>query len=479
MSNDLQARTLAMIDSKAAAFIASAAPWPPLDPLPALVTPEPAAFPFDALGPILGPAARVIADCVQAPDALAGGGVLAAAAVAAQPHINVVMPHGQEVPVSLFIAAAADSGARKSAVDAITCYPIDERRKADARAASRALAEYKAEKAKRKPGDAPDEPPPVKALTIGKSTVEGLHHLLRTQSHIGLFSPEGAEFVAGHSMRDEKRAAGIAAILKPWGGEAWDSMTKGDGLSVLVGRRVSMHLLMQPVILQQLMGDPLAQGQGWIARTLIAAPKSLAGTRMYRPGQVPATKRAEVLAYYAAVRALLDMPLPLHPDGDGYELQPRPVTMSDDAQALWVEFYDEAERQQGKGGALASATAWASKAAEHAARIAAVVAIMGDRDAIEVCADDMMGGIAVADFYMGEHVRLMGQLADHHRLKLLHDLLQWLRDRGAKVRRGEVQQFTPRHLRDLKAEGLNPLLADLQKRGYIRPQGDAWEVRHA
>ena len=476
----IEAQLLAQLDGKAAQVLRAAeATWPALDELPAVVDVDPAPFPFDALGPILGPAARVIADSVQAPDALAGGGVLAAAAVAAQPHINVVMPHGQEVPVSLFFAAAANSGDRKSAVDTITCHPIDEQRKADARAASKALAAFKAEKAKRKPGEPMDEPPPVKALTIGKATVEGLHHLLRTQSHIGLFSPEGAEFVAGHSMRDEKRAAGIAAILKPWGGEAWDSMTRGDGLSVLVGRRVSMHLLMQPVILQRLMGDPLAQGQGWIARTLIASPKSLAGTRLYRTGQVPAGRRPEVLAYYAAVRALLDMPLPTHPDGDGYELQPRPVTMSDEAQALWIEFYDEVERQQGKGGTLAAATAWASKAAEHAARIAAVIAIMGDRYTTGIGADDMLGGIAIADFYMGEHVRLMGQTADLARLKLLHDLLQWLRDRGASVRRAEVLQFSPRHLRDLKAEGLNPLLSELQTRAYIRPHADAWEVRRA
>ena len=86
MSGGLEARALAIIDGKAAANIAQAAPWPPLEPLPALVAPEPAAFPFDALGPILGPAARAISDAVQAPDALAGGGVLAAAAVAAQAH---------------------------------------------------------------------------------------------------------------------------------------------------------------------------------------------------------------------------------------------------------------------------------------------------------------------------------------------------------------------------------------------------------
>ena len=158
-------------------------------------------------------------------------------------------------------------------------------------------------------------------------------------------------------MRDEKRAAGIAWLLKAWGGETLDSMTRGDGLSVLVGRRVSMHVLMQPVILRTLLADPLAQGQGWIARTLIAAPRSLAGTRLFRAGQVAATKLPEVLTYYAALRRLLDMPLPLQSDGDGCELNPRSMGLDEGAAAVWIEFYDEVERQQADGALAAMVVA--------------------------------------------------------------------------------------------------------------------------
>lgn len=473
----LEASALALIDSKAAEKIASAETWGPLDPLPALVAPDPAPFPFDALGPILGPAAREIADAVQAPDALAGGGVLAAASVVAQAHANITMLHGAEVPLSLFIASAADSGARKSAVDAMTCRPIDEQRKRDARTYAKALAEFKAEKAKRKPGDATDDPPTATALTVGKATTEGLHHLLRAQTHIGLFSPEGAEFVGGHSMRDEKRAAGIAWLLKAWGGETLDSLTRGDGLSVLIGRRVAMHVLMQPVILRTLMADPLAQGQGWIARTLIAEPRSLAGTRLFNDGTTPAHRRPEVLRYFGALQALLAVTPAVHPDGDGFELTPRPMQLDAEARALLIEFHDEVERQQADGQPLAGVRAWASKAAEHAARIAGVIALVADPGAVEVQADAMAGAIEVADFYLGEHVRLMGQSAQGQRLQRLHDLLAWLQDKAPRVKRAYVLQGTPRHLRDLKADGLAPLLAELEQRGYLRAAGDVWMVR--
>ena len=477
MSGRLEAQALALIDGRAAERISSAEPWGRLEPLPALVAPDPASFPFEALGPILGPAAREIAEAVQAPDALAGGRVLAAASVVAQAHANVTMLHGAEAPLSLFIASAADSGARKSAVDAVTCFPIDEQRRRDARSYSVALAEFKADKARRKPGEPADDAPTAKALTIGKATTEGLHHLLQCQTHIGLFSPEGAEFIGGHSMRDEKKAAGIAWLLKAWGGETLDSLTKGDGLSVLIGRRVAMHVLMQPVILRTLLADPLAQGQGWIARTLIAEPRSLAGTRLFHDGTVPADQRAEVLRYYAALRALMGVPPAVHPDGDGYELTPRALTLDAGARAVLIEFNNEVERQQADGEPLAGVRAWASKSTEHAARIAAVISLIGDPDAREVQNEAMTGAIEVADFFLREHVRLMGQSTQAQHLQRLHALVTWLHDKGPKVKRAYVLQGTPRHLRDLKVEGLAPLLGELERRGYVRSVGDAWEVR--
>lgn len=482
MSSSMEARALEVLDNRSAERLREvmlSQAWPPLRPIPDLQDETPQPFPFDGLGPILGPAARTITDAVQAPDALAGGSVLAAAAVAAQAHADVLMPHGQSAPLSLFIPTAADSGTRKSAVDAVACLPIEEQRRQDARAYAEKLAAHRADKAARKPGDGTDEAPTAKALIVSKATTEGLHYLLRNQSHIGLFSPEGAEVVGGHSMQPEKRSAAIAWLLKAWGGETLDSLTRGDGLSVLVGRRVSMHILMQPVILRTLMADPLAQGQGWIARSLIAEPRNLAGNRLFRDGQVPAADRPEVLRYHSALRRLLAATPQVHPDGDHHELLPRLLPLSVGARAIWIEFYDEAERQQADGGELAGVRAWASKAAEHAARIAGVITVIADRDAAEVLADTMLGAIEVTGFYMGEHVRLMGQSVQRQELQRLHALVAWLRERGPLVPHADVLQRSPRAVRDLKADGINMLLAELEQRHYIRRAGDKWEVRRA
>ena len=78
-----------------AAAIKRMDPWPALAPLPEDTQTKPGPFPFNGLGKVLGDAARSIARGVQAPDALAGGSVLASAALAVQAR-RVRCVHGRQ-----------------------------------------------------------------------------------------------------------------------------------------------------------------------------------------------------------------------------------------------------------------------------------------------------------------------------------------------------------------------------------------------
>jgi len=447
--------------------------WNPLKPLPEVTAASATDFPFDGLGPLLGPAAKSIADDVQAPDALAGGSVLACAALAVQPHANVAMPHGQQSPLSLFVLSSGESGDRKSATDRVAGEPIESYRREQARQHAADLQEFERDRASRPKGEGEAERPLAKSLTIGKATVEGLMAMLKGQSHIGLFTAEGGELLGGHSMREERRTAGLAWFLKAWGGEALDTLTKGDGLCVLVERRVSIHALVQPILLRSLLSDPLAQGQGFLSRCLIAEPRTLAGSRLFKacdPSQSPAVQR-----YHAAIQRMLSRPAPTVP-GD-FELQPRRLGMSPEASALWIEFYNEIEVRQADGAELHGARAFSSKTAEHAARIAGVVEMIGNPSAHEIGIDAMAGAIEVATFYLNEHLRLTGVSAEHRRLTQLHALWNWMQERGSRVSRDDVLQRSPNQLRKLKASGLNDLLNELAERNYIRAAGSGWEVR--
>ena len=452
--------------------------WPELVPLADddgdCAPPKP--FPFEALGLVLGSAAQAIAETVQAPDAMAGGSVLAAASLAVQHLADVRLPHGQVTPLSTYILSACDSGDRKSVVDAVSCGEIGRRRKEQARKHHHAMEAFRAEQGTRQKGDPEPQEPLLQSLTVGNATVEGVSRLLKNQSSVGVFSPEGGEVLGGHSMKDANRMGAMAFFLKAWSAESLDVMRGGAGFTSLLGRRVALHVMVQPILLRQLLSDPLADGQGFLARCLIAQPESLAGHRPFN-GDNPAEHPA-VQAYAQRMGQLLDTKAQLYEGGDGYELDPRALSLSADARALWVAFYNAIEAEQADGKELAHARAFASKAAEQAARIAGVITLFNDPGALEVGESAMDGAMEVMKFYLGEHLRLMGTGKQEQGDARLRSLLDWMQLQGHIVSNADVQQKCPRLVRKLKTKGIKLLLEELKERGYIRPIGKAWEVRH-
>jgi hypothetical protein len=163
-------------------------------------------------------------------------------------------------------------------------------------------------------------------------------------------------------------------------------------------------------------------------------------------------------------------------EGDGYELRPKDLHMSPEARAMWVAFFNQVEAAQCAGGELEGARPFASKAPEHAARIAGIQAVVEHRDLISML--DMEGAIQLAAFYLDEHLRLTGAGKSHQRNKHLAMLLRWMQERGPIVLHKTVLQSVTRELRLLQAEGLQDLLQELAHRGYVRETAkSAWEVR--
>src|SRR5688500_2066134 len=83
----------------------------------------PLPYPADALGSILEPMAIAVKKATEAPVALCGNSLLAAAALAVQPYADVMID-GRVFPVSIFAGTVAESGERKSTVDKYCLAPI-------------------------------------------------------------------------------------------------------------------------------------------------------------------------------------------------------------------------------------------------------------------------------------------------------------------------------------------------------------------
>lgn len=432
------------------------------DPLPTRNTSI--KYPLEALGSILGEAAKQLAYHVQVPEEMAGQSVLAAAGLVAQAHINVQRGSIGVSPVSIFCISVAESGDRKSTVDRLALAPIRSYESERALAFSAKEQKYKAEMeawelrrnsiiklcSKPKAELSADEQkrlserlfqlelskpraPSRSNITFSEPTSEGIwKHYIQGDPSAGLFSDEGISFFSGHGMNDEAKGRTIHILSKLWDGDPITRTRGSEGESgSLANRRLSSHLMIQPVIASKVLSDPLLQGQGVLARFLICHEPSIAGSRLLsdRDLEKGANSDPAIAKYSQKLTNLLNRPLKIN-ESTG-ELQLTIFALSGKALDAWCALHDGIEEQLRADGRFIDIKAFASKAAENAARIAAILAFVEDYDQPTV---EHVGRAGVLISYYLESTTMRTTEAQYDVNELLaNDLLAWIKMKGGTL----------------------------------------------
>lgn len=465
-------------------------------------------YPVKALGKVLAGAVRAIVDKVQCSEAIAAQSVLAAASLAAQAHANVVHPATSDGrPLSLFLVTVAASGERKSAADKIALEPVRLREAelyekhdrdfsafSDAREVHQRGRDEILRKNKGKPTEAkkqlaelgsPPTAPLTPLLTAPDPTLEGLHKLMSGgEPSLGLFSDEGGTFIGGYGMSDETRLRTGAGLSSFWDGTPVKRVRGGDGVSILRGRRLSMHIMVQPGIAEGLLADPTLQQQGLPSRLLVTAPMSLAGTRMQKA--LKKTTEPALKKYNTGLLKLLRMKQRRSGLTDP-ELDPRQIQLSAAARKLWAAFADECESELAAGQRLEPVRAFANKLAEHALRLSAVLELVDNPAATEISTATFERAMTLARYYAGEALRLFEQGAASIEIQRAEKVLVWLHEKWGKPTVGlaHIYQLGPNSVRE--AAIAREAMAILERHYWIVPLAggakidgirhrEAWEI---
>lgn len=470
-----------------------------------LFRPLPAApaFPMDALGALRDPA-EAIQTRTQAPAAICAQSVLGAGTLAVQAHRDVELPGVGRRPLTEFFASVAESGERKTSVDRLAlapAYRIEEQWRGEREGQIGAFAnDHEAWKAareaakKKHKGDramirealndigAEPKPPPQAMLLVDDFSPEALVlHLRDSRPWAGVFTSEGGVLVGGHAFNDEKAMATGALLNTLWDGNQIRRARVLTGNAFLPGRRCSAHVMMQRVVADKLLGDAVLDGIGLTARMLIVEPESTLGNRPFREAHAVC---AETLrAYMDRMMTLLTRQPTMAPDAPDV-LDPPAMTLTADARALWVEFHDVVERDLRPGGDLHSIRAFGAKMAEHAGRLAAVLTVYGNPDAMEVDREAVACGITLAQHYAAEMLRLQGGALVSPDLRLAARLVAWWQ--GRPDPRCYLAAIYQRGLNAISdAATARRIVGVLEEHGWVRrldpgivldgaPRRDAW-----
>ncbi|MEM6497143.1 MAG: YfjI family protein, partial [Pseudomonadota bacterium] len=360
-------------------------------------------YPVDALGPLKDVVFDVHGTTL-APIEIPAQSTLAVCSLAVQGHVDVETLNGPR-PVSLFALTIAQSGERKSSCDAplmseLRAFEQEQAkiRMKDMTAFENVHALWKGDRdqalldAKKSRGEnrlaartrleklgAEPSPPPAPDRTVTEPTFEGLtRKYVEGMPSLGIFSDEGGQFLGGYAMTTENRQKTVAALNDLWQGNPIRRTRAGDGSHTLFGRRLAMHLMVQPGVARSFMSDPLTADTGFLPRFILCEPASTIGTRL----QSRVKKSGPALtSFRTRLRSILETPLPM--DTETGELSTRTIQLSSEARAHLSAYSDRIELEQKPSGSYADITGYASKSAEQAARIAGVITAWFDLNSAE------------------------------------------------------------------------------------------------
>jgi len=447
-------------------------------PLQREITP-PKPFPFEALGSVLGEAATQMHAIIQAPDAICGHSLLAAAALALQPYADIHID-GRIHPLSLFMLTVAESGDRKSAVDTIALKPIRDyekmlvktyrdakkgyKNKKDAwnKFRQEVLSNSQKENLEEELASLEEEPePPLEPiLLMEEPTYEGLVKLFAVgQPSLGLFSDEGGRMFGGYGMSPDnllKTACGLSSL---WDGRPVTRVRGSEGNTILHGRRFSTHLMIQEIVLAKILSNDVLIGQGLLARCLIVYPESNAGKRPYKEAdlsQDPLIKR-----YWDLMNQIIDETFPLADPAIPNELAPRALPLTSEAKARWIDFHDKLDSSISKNGTLYPIRRAANKGAEQALRVAGILTLIDDFHAPAVSLQTMERAITLVRYYLAEALRIHDMSFLDKDLVLAQKVLDWMK------KKAQEQEMAKKMMR---------ILEDHRCIYRLDPQLEEWKV---
>jgi len=474
--------------------------WPEPQPLIADQIPrEP--YPLEALPETIRAAVLEVQNFTKAPIPLVAASALGAISLAGQTYVDIKRAENLCGPTSLFLINIADSGERKSTCDGYFTRALCNYEKESAENAKPLIYTYQGEleawksevdgvklKIKSQSGQGHDitdlrnrliilesEKPQfikVPRLIYGDVTPEALkHNMIEVWPSVGVISSEGGVVFGAHGMKKDSIMSNLATYNQGWDGKSIPTDRRTTTSLGTQEVRLTMAIQVQEATLKDFTSrlGTLARGTGYFARVLFSWPESTQGSRFF-------TEPPETWPYLdkfnKRITDILMQKSSIHEDGI---LKPKLLSLAPLAKLAWVRFHDGIEAELHSSGELYDVRDVASKAADNAARLAALFHLIEYGSDGDVEEDSFDGASLIVLWHLNESRRFFGELALPTELANAACLEEWLfaycqRNQVNHVPTQIVAQFGPKGLR--KIATIKSIVSELQRLGRARLNTD-------
>lgn len=306
---------------------------------------------------------------------------------------------------------------------------------------------------------------------------------------LGIFSSEGGQFIGGHGMKEENKIRTATALSSAWDGEPIKRIRAAEQPIIITGKRLAMHLMVQPTIASNFLSDHDLKSQGLLSRLLVISPTSAIGTRFNKGYQdqnqqdrnqsdcIGQTRHKQALrAFQEKITNVLSTPPKAKAD-NALGFKSRVITLNDEAIGLYIRHANQTERLMSQNQRYENIRGFANKLPEHATRIAATLALIEDITTETINCDYLKRAITIADFYASEALRLIDEGTADPKLLLAERLLGWLHKswKEQNVSLPDIYQSSLNAI-DTKAKAVE-VVGVLEGHGWLVRNEGAVEIR--
>lgn len=401
-------------------------------------------FPVDALPEPLRDLVREGAEAIRCDPSYIALPLLAVLASAIGATRRIRLKRTWTEPAIIWALIVGKSGTHKSPALDVVLDPIRrrqelaiEKNKAETKEHLKKVVEYKTnlkEWEKDPSGDPPEKPeePKPARFIIGDITIEAVAMRLEENLRGLLLARDELSTWIGGFDRYSSAAArdrDAAAWCEIHGGRSIivDRKTGSKQLIYVTRPALSITGGVQPRILRRIL-RPDDFARGLPARLLLAAPTPPEGDRW---SEAEISEAVEV-AVGKIIERLLDLDFVRTMDREGRpELRPFLLDLSPDAKKKWIKWVNSLGDTIREADDDESA-AW-SKVEGYAARIALVLALTEDPDALKVGAKAIERGIRIARWAGREAERVYAMLAEEPEARADRELVEYVRRKGGRI----------------------------------------------
>lgn len=465
----------------------------PFEPFPPPNTSRLPAFPIQALPDALQRMTAAAAENLQVDTGMTAAAGLAVASICIQGKFIINPKPGWVEPLNLYTAVIARPSERKTPALAVMTRPLFAYEKEENERRAPLVSEYQMKKkiltkkifnmeeAAAKPtpksgtavtfdditelqyelADLEREAIKPLRLLADDTTPEALVSLMAANDgRMGIISDEGGIFdtIAGKYSSGK---VNMDVFLKAYAGSCLRVDRKGRDSEVIERPTLTMLLMVQPVVLEAIMGNQEFAGRGFLARPLYALPRSLVGNRRYKTAPIPKEVEEDYTATVYALLSIADL-------GEA-----RTIKVSPEADLEAERFFNELEpRLADDFGDLDDLNGWAAKYHGQIMRIAGIIHCclhFHEAAQVPVSLDTMRAAQTIGEYFL-EHTRAAFQIMGLTESKEEKDAKYILK----RIAAAELLDTTKRLLfqqcdgRMHSMEEMEPGLKVLVDRGYIR-----------